>query len=55
MESGQASTSESRFKGLRGVSCLKIESLPMEGTRIYAQERILGRKAWDKHPNPVYR
>lgn len=43
MESGKASKSESRFKGLRVVNCMNIESLPMEGTRMDAQERILGR------------
>lgn len=44
MESGKASKSESRFKGLRIVNCTKIESLPMEGTRMDAQKDNSGKR-----------
>lgn len=43
------------FKGLRRVGCMKFESLPIEGIRMDAQERILGKGGWDRHPNPAYR
>lgn len=44
VESGKASRSESKFKGLREVSYMKIECLQIQGTRMDSQERILGRK-----------
>lgn len=38
VESGKASRSESKFKGLRGVSYMKIECLQIQGTRMDSRE-----------------
>ena len=48
MESEKASRSQYRYKGLRGVSYRKTECLPIQGARMDAQERILGRRGWTK-------
>lgn len=55
VESEKVSRCESKFKGLRGVSYMKIECLQIEGTRMDSQERILGIGGWDKYPNTVHR